>query len=176
MGLREKNILSLLEDKTCDFEDRVSLSIRDTFGWKEFTYKGLGLLSRKLARYLIEDIDFQKGEKIAILSESKPEYGACVFASVLSGAVSVPLDIKLTKFELNSILNDAKPSVILASRAYLETAIQLKNEIESIKHIIVIDEHAKDDSYTNIYDLPDKYNAKWRRRSLKSRCYYNRCP
>ena len=171
MGLREKNILSLLEDKTCDFEDLVALSIRDTFGWKEFTYKGIGLLSRKLARYLIEDVNFQKGDRIAILSESKPEYGACVFASVLSGAVTVPLDIKLTKYELNSILNDALPTVMLVSRTYYETALQLKQEISSIQHIIVIDEHAKDDKIVNIYDLPDKYNAKWRRRSLKSTAF-----
>ena len=100
MGLRSKDALSILEDKTCDYYDRVALGVQGPYGWQEFTYKGLGLLSRKIARYIIEDLKIPKGQKLAILSESKPEYGACVFASVLSGMTTLPLDVKLTKYEL----------------------------------------------------------------------------
>ena len=78
MGLRSKDVLSLLEDKTCDYQDKVALGTKDSFGWKEFTYKGVGQLSRKIARHIIEELDVPKGEKVAILSESKPEYGATV--------------------------------------------------------------------------------------------------
>ena len=106
MGLRSRNVLTLLEDKTFDYEERIALGMKGAFGWKEFTYRGLGLLSRKLARYMIEDLEIKKGEKCAILSESKPEYGACVFASALTGMVTVPLDIKLTPYELRHILSD----------------------------------------------------------------------
>lgn len=171
MGLRSRDVLTLLEDKTCDYQDRIALGIKEAFGWKEFTYKGLGLLSRKLARHMIEDLEIPKGEKLAILSESKPEYGACVFASVLTGLVTVPLDIKLTKYELQSILQDAQPTVILVSQTYLETAKALKESIPSIKHILVVDEHTKNENIKNIYDLPDRYNAKWRRRSSKSTAF-----
>lgn len=100
MKLRSRNILTLLQDKTCDYEDRIALGMKSSFGWKELTYKGIGLLSRKLASFLIEELGVKKGERLAILSESKPEYGVCVFASVLSGMVTVPLDVKLTKYEL----------------------------------------------------------------------------
>ncbi len=168
MGLRSRDVLSILEDKTCDYEERIALGMRDNLGWKEFTYKGLGLLSRKIARYFIEDLEIQKGEKCAILSESRPEYGACVFASVLTGMVTVPLDIKLTVFELNSILNDAQPTIIQVSKSYYETAKQLQAEIPSIKHIILIDQDPAMKEVPNIYDLPNSYNAKWRRRSSKS--------
>ena len=138
MGLRSKDVLSLLEDKTGEHENRVALGTKDNFGWKEFTYKGIGQLSRKVARFIIEELNTPKGEKAAILSESKPEYGASVFASVLSGLVIVPLDVKLTKFELNSILTDAQPTILFTSQYYLETALALKNEIPSIKYILVI--------------------------------------
>ena len=171
MELKARNILSLLEDKTDDFEDRVALGMRSAFGWKEFTYRGLGLLSRKLARHMIEDLGVEKGEKLAILSESKPEYGACVFASVLTGLVTVPLDVKLTKYELSSILKDCEPTVMLVSQHCLETAKALQEEISSIKHIIVIDEHSHNDTIKNIYDLPNEYNAKWRLRSSKSTAF-----
>ena len=158
MGKRESDFLSLMETKTFAYEDRIALGTRSVFGWKEFTYKGIGLLSRKLATHLIHDLDTKKGQRLAILSESKPEYGACVFASALAGFVTVPLDIKLTKYELKSILLDAEPTVLLVSQQFLETAKWLKDEITSINYIIVIDEHAKNDDVPNIYDLPDNYS------------------
>ena len=103
MGLRSKDILSVLEDKTRDYQDKIALGTRDAFGWKEFTYKGIGQLTRKVARYIIEELDVPKGEKLAILSESKPEYATAVFASELSGLVTVPLDVKLTNCYLSGM-------------------------------------------------------------------------
>lgn len=169
--LRNSGILSHIEHKTADFQDRIALGVKGTYGWREFTYKGLGLLSRKIARYIIEDLELKKGEGIAILSESKPEYGACVFASVLSGGTTIPLDIKLSQYELASILTDCKPSVMLVSAHYLDMALALQKEVPEIKHIILIDEHSTKKEIPDIYSLPDKFNAKWRQRSSKSTAF-----
>ena len=126
MKERESNVLSLLEDKTNINTRKIALGTKTQFGWKELTYDGLGLMSRRLAAYLMNDLGLQKGEKLAILSESKPEYGACVFASVISGLITVPLDIKLTKYELQSILSDCLPSVMLVSQSYIDKALELQ--------------------------------------------------
>lgn len=171
MKYRKNNILLLLEDKTHIFQDRVALGIKTALGWKEFTYKGVGLISRKLASYLINDLALKKGEKLAILSESKPEYGACVFASVMAGLVTVPLDIKLTKYELKSILSDCLPTVILASQEYIEKALELQKEVPSIKHIIVIDEPTYNLTLPCLYTLPNNYESKWKHRSSKSTAF-----
>ena len=168
MESRGKHLLSILENKTFEYEGRVALGMRSKYGWRELTYKGLGLLSRKLARYLIEEVGVAKGDRLAILSESKPEYGACVFASVLAGTITVPLDHKLTIYELKSILSDSEPSVILVSRTYIDKAYQLRDEIPSLKTIIVMDEDFQADGIKNIYELPDIYDAKWRLRGGKS--------
>ena len=168
MGSREKNVLLLLQDRTEDYKNKIALGIRTAFGWKEFTYKGIGLLSRKLGAFLINDFKITKGDRIAILSESKPEYGACVFASVLAGTITVPLDIKLTTYELVSILNDCLPRVLIVSLAYLETALELKSKISSIEHILVMDEPAYNEQIPSIYTIPNNYEAKWRHRSTNS--------
>ncbi len=166
--LRNSRILSLMQNKTTDYGERIALGIKGLYGWREITYKGLSLLAEKTARYLIEDLEFKKGEGIAILSESKPEYGACVFASVLAGGTTIPLDIKLSKYELVSILSDCLPAVLFVSQHYLDLALELQKEIESIKHIILMDEHINKDGLTDIYMLPEKFEAKWRQRSSKS--------
>lgn len=167
----KNNILQLLEDKTDVYEDRVALGIKTALGWKEFTYKGVGLLSRKLATYLINDLQLKKGEKLAILSESKPEYGACVFASVMAGLITVPLDIKLTIYELKSILSDCCPSIILVSQDHIEKALELQKEVTSIKHILVIDEPSYNLTLPCLYTLPNNYESKWRHRSSKSTAF-----
>ncbi len=169
---RQSNVLSLLEDKTNDYARKIALGIKTSFGWNELTFDGLGLLSRRLASYLINDLGIQKGEKLAILSESKPEFGVCVFASVLAGTITVPLDIKLTKYELTSILSDCLPSVMLVSQNYIEKAKELQQAVPSIKHIIVMDERpVSDDGLQSIYTLPMNYTCKWRHRARKSRMF-----
>src|SRR5574344_246733 len=168
MRYRKNNVLLLLEDKTAVYGDRVALGTKTALGWREFTYKGLGLISRKLANYLMNDLELKKGERLAILSESKPEYGACVFASVMSGLVTVPLDVKLTKYELKSILADCCPSIILASQEYIEKALQLQKEIPSIKHVLMTDEPTYNLTIPCLYTLPNNYESKWRHRSSKS--------
>lgn len=168
MGLRRKNILSILDERTKRYGERIALGTKTPLGWKEFTYKGVGLLSRKLACYLIDDLQVKKGEKLAILSESKPEYGACVFASVMAGMTTVPLDVKLTKYELHSILSDCEPTVLLVSQPNVKTALALQKELPFIKDIIVMDEPHMNQDLKTLYDLPENYEGKWRPRSAKA--------
>jgi len=159
-----RNILLLLENKTTEFDDRIALGIKSYLGWKELSFKGIGILSRRLANYLIK-IGVEKGDKVAILSESMPEWGATLFANVLSGAITVPLDIKLTKYEWASILSDCLPKVLLVSSAYLEKALELKEEVPSLEHIIVIDDTTPNSDYPSLYTLPDEPDKKWRHRA-----------
>ena len=159
-----RNILLLLENKTEQFDDRIALGMKSYLGWKELTFKGIGILTRRLANHLIK-IGIDKGDKVAILSESMPEWGSTLFANVLAGAITVPLDIKLTMYELTSILADCLPKVILVSSTYLNNALELQKNIPSIEHIIVIDEVAKDCPYPSLYTLPDEPDKKWRHRA-----------
>ena len=171
MKYRKNNVLLLLENKTDDYKDRVALGMRTPMGWKEFTYRGVGTLSRRVASYLITELNVQKNDRIAILSESKPEYGACVFASIMSGATTVPLDIKLTKFELVSILTDCQPYVLFVSQNYLEKALEIQKEVDSIKHIIVMDEPYYNMTLPCVYTVQNYPNCKWRHRSSKSTAF-----
>lgn len=162
MGYGRKNILSFLQERTEKYADKVALGMKNQYGWKEMTYSGLGVLSRRIGAYLINDLQFAKDTKVAILSESKPEFGACVFASVIAGTIAVPLDVKLTKYELKSILSDCEPSLIFVSRKYIEMAKFLREEISSIKTILVMDEPYYGIEEKSIYQLSENTNAKWR--------------
>lgn len=158
------NILLFLENRTKELDDRIALGIKSTLGWSELTFRGLGVLSRRLANYLIKN-GIEKGDKLAILSESMPEWGAALFASVLAGSITIPLDVKLTIYELISILNDCKPKILIVSNAHLEIGLQLKETIDSIEQLIILDDSGSNNAYPSLYNIPDESDRKWRHRA-----------
>ncbi len=162
-----ENVLSMLDQNTRLYGERIALGKKNKYGWKELTYKGLGLLTRQFASYLMSDLQMPRGAKLAILSESMPEMGACLFASVISGMVTVPLDNKLTIYELESILSSCEPSVLAVSQANLEKGLVLQEKIPSIKHIVIMDEPKYESKYPSLYNLPSGRDCKWRHRSLR---------
>ena len=165
--MKYENIFTLLERTTAKNQKKVALGMKTLWGWNEFTYKGLSLLSSRLAAYLINDLQIPKGEKLAILSESLPEYGVCMFGSVLAGLTVVPLDNKLTIYELTSILSSCQPTIMMCSSKNFEKAQELKAKIPSIKHIILMEASEHESSETpSLYSIPANYTAKWRRRPL----------
>ncbi len=164
--MKHENVFSLLEKITIKNAEKISLGMKTSLGWNEFSYTGLGLLARRLACHLLNDLQIEKGEKVAILSDSRPEFGACVFGSVLAGQIIVPLDNKLTIYELTSILTDSQPTVLLVSAANYEKALQLKENISSIKHIIIMENVKTEDNIESLYTIPKVYQAKWVRRPL----------
>ena len=161
----KKNLLMFLEEKTKELDENTALGIRSKFGWSEMTYKGISLLAQRLGGYLLEK-GVQKGDKVAILSESNPEWSAAFFSIVIAGGTIVPLDIKLTQYELNSILSDCLPKILLVSSAYFETGLKMKEQIPSIEELILIDDKGSNKEYESIYTIKSEPRKKWVHRSL----------
>jgi len=168
--MEQTNVLLFLENRTEALENKIALGMKSNLGWSELTFKGLGVLSRRLANYLIKN-DINKGDKLAILSESMPEWGAALFASIVSGAITIPLDIKLTEYEMTSILNDCKPKVLIISNAHLEIGLRLKETIDSIEQIIILDDSGSNTKYPSLYNIPDETNRKWRHRATSKTAF-----
>ena len=160
-----RNLLLFLEEKTKELGENTALGMRSNIGWNELTYKGINVLARRLGAYLINN-GVEKGDKIAILSESTPEWSAAFFSIIIAGGTAVPLDIKLTEYELNSIMSDCLPKVLLVSSAYYDKGMKLKEQISSIEHVILMDDKGVGQQVESIYTIPDLPVKKWRHRSL----------
>lgn len=170
--MKYEHIFTLFENVANKNSNKVALAMKSKWGWREVTYKGLSIMAQKLGAYLINDLKVQKDERLAILSESKPEYAPCVFGSALAGLITVPLDNKLTIYELESILSNCEPTVLLCSGANLEKAKEIQKRVPSIKHIILMDAALLDDKdIPSLYSIPENYQAKWRRRPLSSTAF-----
>lgn len=138
------NFLELMQEKGDIYGPVIALSLKTKIGYEEMSYIELSRLAKNFAIHLIEEIKIECGNRIAILSESRPEFGIGMFASIQTGAITIPLDVKLTVAELTSILSDCNPRVICVSSHYLETAIQVARNVQSIEHIFILDNEKPD--------------------------------
>jgi long-chain acyl-CoA synthetase len=133
------NILfDLLEARAAGFADYIALCIKDRDHCVELTYAELFDRSRRLAAALIE-AGIEEGDRVAILSESRPEWGVAFLGSICAGAIVVPLDTKLTETELDSILDDCRPKLLFVSPSSSERARSLRGLAPSIAHVFLLD-------------------------------------
>jgi len=138
------NFLDLMQEKGDIYGQVKALSLKTKDGYEELSYIEISRKAKKFANYLIETYGIQRGDRIAILCESRPEFSIGMFASIQTGAITVPLDVKLTVPEHTHILTDCNPRILLCSSHYLKHALEVKNNVPSIEQIYVLDdeEHA----------------------------------
>jgi long-chain acyl-CoA synthetase len=103
------------------------------------TVKWIPVSSRELYRNVIGTArtlaqwDIGKGDRVAILSENRPEWAVADFATMLLGAADVPIYPTLTEEQTLAILQDCG-----ARLAFVSTVDQLK-KVLNIKHRTAIE-------------------------------------
>ena len=117
--------------------DRVMLH-RQALGWvpissREF-YRDVAGVARGLLAFGIS-----KGDRVAILSENRPEWAIVDFASLLLGAVVVPIYSTLTDVQTASILRDSGARVVVVSTAkQLQKVLAIRDQTP-VERVVVMD-------------------------------------
>ncbi len=136
-----ESVLQLMQTKSDGFAARTALCLQEGEHWKEWSYAELSRRARKAAAALV-DRGVEPNDRVALLSESRPEWSIGLFAAIRAGAIVVPLDVKLGQTELTSILSDCQPKVLVASAHYLAMARTLAKAVPSIQHVLALEEGA----------------------------------
>ncbi len=163
-------ILGLAQSRSDMFAARPAVCMKTHNSWLELSYTELSRRATKLASYFIEQ-GFQHTDKIAILSESRPEFAIAFFAALRAGAIIVPLDVKLSLHELTTLLNDCKPSILLTSQHQLKNVTTIQDIVPSLKNCYIINlETASFDpsipNWLNIHNLNPQQNHESINRTL----------
>lgn len=138
------NFLDIMKQYSDVYGQTKAVSLKTKDGFEEISYIELKRRAKRFANYIMDNADVQRGDRIAICCESRPEFAVGMFASIQTGAITVPLDVKLTVPEHTHILNDCKPKLLLCSSHYLEHALELKENVDSIKEIFVLDDEERE--------------------------------
>ena len=121
----------ILDENARRFQDLPALCIREQGSWREINYGQMSRWSRWLASYLIQS-GLRKGDRVAILSENRPEWAIAFFGAMHAGATVVPLDTQLGVKELDHILADCTPRILFASAGFQQIARELKGRVDSV--------------------------------------------
>ncbi|MGQ0639938.1 MAG: AMP-dependent synthetase/ligase [Gemmatimonadaceae bacterium] len=87
----------------------------------------------------------RRGDRVALLSENRPEWTITDFACLTSGAVDVPIYATLPPEHIAYILKDSGAVAIFVSTAQQAAKIaQIRAELPKLAHVICFDEAASD--------------------------------
>ena len=84
---------------------------------RRLAYRDLDRRANRLARALAGHASVGRGDRVAVLAHNRAEHFEALFACAKLGAILVPLNWRLAAPELDAILRDAAPSMLLYDEA-----------------------------------------------------------
>ena len=121
-------------------------AIRDLATGRSFTYAQLDRRVDATAAYL-RSIGLGRGDRVAVLAHNGVEFFDIQFACARTGSIAVLLNWRLTVAELEYILNDSTPALLVHDVTFADTAAELQTRC-NIGTLLTIDAHGA----TNPYD------------------------
>jgi acyl-CoA synthetase (AMP-forming)/AMP-acid ligase II len=93
-----------------------------------------------------------KGDRVAVLLYNRAEYGELLYGLPKGGFVIVPMNYRLVGRELKYILNDSEASAVIYEREFNDTINEIRSELDTVQHYILIDPVAGSESEEFCYE------------------------
>src|SRR5436853_6258386 len=106
--------------------------------WQSLTYGELARRVRELALGLVQS-GLERGDRIAIWSENRPEWNLADLATLAVGAVDVPIYATQARSQVEYILADSASRAIFVSSAFLNQALEIKSRSPELEFVISLD-------------------------------------
>ncbi len=124
---------------TCEIDRAAAMRYRENGKWIDITVAEL----RDRVRWFstgLRSLGIKAGDRVAILSENRPEWAISDFAILCAGAVSVPVYPTLLGWQIEYILNDAGCVTALAStHEQLSKLLDVRSHCPALRDVIVFD-------------------------------------
>jgi len=120
-------------------------AVRDLGTERSFTYADLDRRIDAMAAYFTS-LGIGRGDRVAVLAHNGVEYFDVQFACARTGAICVLLNWRLTVTELEYIVNDSSPMLLVHDASFTEPAEELQRRC-SIGTLLAIDGGTPDSPY-----------------------------
>jgi len=129
----------ILQLSALKYHDHIAISAKKAGEWKHLTYFQYENKAKQLAKALIAE-NVSKGDKIASLSNSRPEWNIIDMAINMCGGVHVPISPNYSTDDLHYILEHTDITMVFVFNKLFFTIIQgIASNIPAIKKIFLID-------------------------------------
>ncbi len=111
-------------------------------GERSYTFAEMVERCNRMANALL-GFGLKKGERVAILSKNSIENAESYFSIPGAGLVLVMLNFRLAPREMQDILIDAEPAVILVNQEYVGHYEQIKDSLPFVREVVFIGDPEK---------------------------------
>ena len=108
----------------------------------------------------LQELGIGKGDRVAILSENRPEWSTADFAILLLGAITVPVYATLTPEQTAYTLRDSGAGVVFVSTENQLRKVQSILSQTQVQKIVVMDRIQVPPDLANICSLMDRFMTK----------------
>lgn len=118
-----------------------TLAIRDTITGRDVTYAAWNAQANRTANFL-RGLGVQPGDRVAVYATNSMPYLDIWMACGKIGAVLQNLNWRLTPLELEGLIRDAAPVVLVYSGQFVDEVNRMRSTIPSVQHYVAVDARA----------------------------------
>jgi fatty-acyl-CoA synthase len=121
------------------------IALIDTVGASErkITYAEWHRQAMRTQHFLAEELDVQKGDRVAVLAANSVDYLDVWFALGKQGAILQNLNWRLAVPELERVLLDAEPVALIYSSEFSAQVDALRDRVPSARHWVAFDQASR---------------------------------
>jgi long-chain acyl-CoA synthetase len=144
-GTGSATLADLLPLAAKKFGSQTAIKCKNESGvWVDRSYRDVGETVRKLSLGLI-DLGIEKGDKVSILANTRPEWTYFDFAALTAGATVVPIYQTNSPEECQYVLeNSDARAVIVEDGEQLDKVRRVRDSLPKLEHVILIEGETDD--------------------------------
>ena len=147
-----KSLPDMLKTNANNFKEKVAMSIKVDGAWKDITYREFGDNVRLVAQGFAS-LGISKGDKVALLSENRPEWGMSDFGIQSTGALVVPIYPTLISRQIEYILQDSGAKIVIVSNTeQADKVIPLVENLTNLIMVVVMDDDKSSNEKSITFD------------------------
>jgi len=139
-GTGSRTIADLLPKSVAAFGDAPAVMQKSPSGnWETVSYTEVGAIVEKLALGLI-DLGIEKGDKVSILANTRPEWTYVDYAALSAGAVVVPIYQTNSAEECQYVLENSDAKLVFVENdEQLAKIAAVRDRLPKLEHVVLIE-------------------------------------
>lgn len=154
MAMKQWNSLTqMFFDQTTAMPDKPLLFAKKDDAWQSETWQQVAEKVTQLAAAL-RKMGVNKGDRVVIVSENRPEWMVVDFAIMAIGAISVPTYTTNTvRDHLHIIENSGAMAAVVSTKNLAQTFLRAAHECDELQHTIVMEDYSiEQELNVTVYD------------------------
>ncbi|GAB4142873.1 MAG: AMP-dependent synthetase/ligase [Bacteroidia bacterium] len=160
-------VFDLLEHYEHSFGNKAdALAAKVNGAWKKWSFDELKTSAHILAAGFL-DTGLQPGDRVAVISNNRPEWNIADYATQLSGCVLVPIYPTISENDLSFILNDAGVKIVIAAaQEYYLKVMHVYDALNAKPKVYTIEPVSGAASWNELFEIGKKEPRKDQIRSI----------